>query len=60
MAFSPVSRRLVRLLEADDPQDHPDDGDEGAEPDRVEDQLFELLEGQSISSPDLADRATRR
>ena len=33
----------MRLLEANDPQDHPDDGDEEAEPERFDDQLHEPL-----------------
>ena len=34
-----------------DPQDYPDDGDEEAKPDRVDDQLLEPLRGQSIPPP---------
>src|ERR1700722_6036822 len=44
-------RSFLRLLEANDPQDHPDDGHQEAEPDRVDDQLLEPLRSQSIPPP---------
>jgi hypothetical protein len=44
--------RKTCLLQANDPQDYPDDGDEEAEPNRFDDQLLEPLRGQSVPPPD--------
>jgi hypothetical protein len=52
-------RSFLRLLEANGPQDYPNNDDEEAEPDRVDDQLLEPLRGQSNSSPGLARALAR-
>jgi hypothetical protein len=46
-----LNRSRRRRLQANDPQDYPDDGDEEDEPNRFDDQLLEPLRGQSIPPP---------
>jgi hypothetical protein len=45
------SAGVLRLLEANGPQDHPNNDDEEAEPECFDDQLLEPLRGQSIPPP---------
>jgi hypothetical protein len=44
-------RSFLRLLEANGPQDHPNNDDEEAEPECFDDQLLEPLRSQSIPPP---------
>ena len=47
----PSERASARLLEANGPQDHPNNDDEEAEPECFDDQLLEPLRSQSIPPP---------